>query len=187
MAVLSDGVVSLRPWAPGDARALHTAGQDPDIALRIPIAQPYTLAEAQAFIRHATPHGNSRDGLFRAITDARTGRLLGSISRYGPVRGIASFGYWLAPGARGRGAATRALRLMSDWTFATTDAVSLEVQVVVGNSASLRVAERAGYVQRALLQAQYNERGVWRDCVILARDRPGSTPGSGAPWPRLNH
>ena len=76
---------------------------------------------------------------------------------------------------------------MSDWTFATTDAVSLEVQVVVGNSASLRVAERAGYVQRALLQAQYNERGVWRDCVILARDRPGSTPGSGAPWPRLNH
>lgn len=75
------------------------------------------------------------------------------MTRHGPYGHRATFGYWLAPEARGRGAATRALRLVTDWTLRTTDAVRLDLYTMVGNDASERVAERAGYEREAVLRA----------------------------------
>lgn len=144
---------------------------DPDIAWRISIPQPYTVADAREFIaddKAFWQHG--RDAFF-AITDFNSGHLLGSISRHGPDDGTASFGYWLAAEARGRGFATRALRLISDWTLTSTGALLLEVKAVTDNLASAAVAERAGYTRVGILPADYNERGVIKDCVLFIRER----------------
>jgi len=52
--VLSDGVVTLRPWRPDDAQAVFKACQDPLIALHTYVPVPYTIEHAQGFIAHCT-------------------------------------------------------------------------------------------------------------------------------------
>ena len=89
---------------------------------------------------------------------------------------MAEFGYWLAPAARGRGIATRALRLITDWTLNSSDIIRLELYTHPDNDASGRVAERSGYVREGVRRAWYLDRkGNPEDAIfyVLVRgDRP---------------
>jgi RimJ/RimL family protein N-acetyltransferase len=151
--VLSDGVVTLRVWRRDDAPAVLAACQDPLIARFVPIPQPYVKEEARAFIEKTQRDWESGDEQAFAIVDAVTDELLGSISRHGPSGHRATFGYWLAPEARGRGVATRALRLIVDWTIATTNVIRFDLYTDVENDASGRVAERAGFEREGIRRA----------------------------------
>ena len=53
--------------------------------------------------------------------------------------------YWLAPGARGRHVASRALRLLADWAFSHLDLAVLLLEIHDTNEASKRVAVHAGF------------------------------------------
>jgi len=155
--VLADGVVALRAWEPEDAQAVFTACQDPLIARFTPLPMPYTEDAARQFVFRGRA-GWSNDEPSFAITDAATGAVVGSIARLRPSGHRAEFGYWLASPARGRGFATRALRLITAWTLETTDLIRLELFTHVENGASGRVAERAGYVREGLRRAWYLDR-----------------------------
>ena len=78
-------------------------------------------------------------------------------------------GYVVSPTARGRGVATEALRLLSDWAFRELDALRLELLISEENVASQRVAERCGYVQEGLLRSVYTKPGVREDTQIWSR------------------
>jgi RimJ/RimL family protein N-acetyltransferase len=171
---LSDGVVTLRPWRPEDAPAVFAACQDPLIVRFIPVPQPYTLAVAEQYIEMASAQTVGGVAAHFAIVDATDGSLLGSISRH-PLRGHhATFGYWLAPGARGHGVATRALRLIVDWTLATTEVIRLELYTEAENEASGRVAERAGFVREGTRLAWDLDRdGHPFDAIFYVRIRDG--------------
>jgi ribosomal-protein-alanine N-acetyltransferase len=150
---LTDGVVTLRAWRDDDAPAVFTACQDPLIARFIPIPQPYSEDDGRAFVelRRRDREGGDEQGF--AIVDPSSDELLGAISRHGPFGHRAMFGYWLAPHARGRGVATRALRLITDWTLATTDVIRLDLYTDVENDASGRVALRAGFAREGIRRA----------------------------------
>jgi RimJ/RimL family protein N-acetyltransferase len=63
-------------------------------------------------------------------------------------RETAEIGYWTAVAARGRGIAPAAVRAVTDWVFDAFARASLrQIMLVhdVGNPASCRVAEKAGY------------------------------------------
>jgi RimJ/RimL family protein N-acetyltransferase len=63
-------------------------------------------------------------------------------------RETAEIGYWTAVAARGRGVAPAAVRAVTDWVFDALAGTSLrQIMLVhdVGNPASCRVAEKAGY------------------------------------------
>ena len=151
--VLTDGVVTLRAWEPEDAPAVFAACQNPIISRFIPVPLPYTEEVARQFVVRRRADWNSNDERSFAVTDAVTGDVLGSIARHGPWGHRAQFGYWLAPSARGRGVATRALRLITDWTLETTDIIRLDLYTHPANHASGRVAERAGYVREGVRRA----------------------------------
>lgn len=151
---LSDGVVTLRMWRPEDAPAVFAACQDPLIGRFVPIPQPYRETDASSFIEMRLRDWDDvgpEQGF--AIVDASTDGLLGSISRHGPLGHRATFGYWLSEHARGRGVATRALRLIVEWTLATTDVIRLDLYTDVENDASGRVAERAGFEREGIRRA----------------------------------
>ena len=150
---LTDGVITLRPWWRDDAQAVFEACQDPEIARFIPIPQPYTLEDGAWFVAHVAEESAAGPSVHFAIVDALTDRLLGSISRHGPNGHRAMIGYWVAAEARGRGVATRAVRLLVDWTMATTDVIRLELYTDVANERSGRVALRAGFELEGIRRA----------------------------------
>ena len=162
----------LRPWRPADAPELLAVCQDPEIARWVTIPQPFLLRDADAFIQNTLTMWRDGTGAAFAIVDAATDRLLGAVTRFGPEGHQATFGLWLASDARGRGVGTRSLRLVADWTFATTAAIRLDSFIMVGNEASNRMVERAGFRREGVLRAwDLHHDGVPVDCVAYSRVR----------------
>jgi RimJ/RimL family protein N-acetyltransferase len=77
---------------------------------------------------------------------------------------VAQFGYWIAPGARGRGYATRAVVLLTGWLFGL-GAARVFLTIVEGNEASVAVARRAGFRYEGTMRAH----SVWNGerCDVL--------------------
>jgi len=138
---IRDDALLLRPLEATDVDLLVLALNDPDIARFIPgVPAPYTRSDAKAWIKRCAEVSRSGESEPFAIVDAETGLLLGSIELHfaGPT-----VGYWIAPEARGRGVATRALELVC----ASTDLRPLRLTTHPDNRASQRVAEKAGFVR----------------------------------------
>ncbi len=79
-----------------------------------------------------------------------------------------SVGYWLAPEARGRGVATRALRLAVAWAFAERGVELLELLAEPENEPSCRVAERGGFRREGVLRRYLPTPRGRRDVVIFS-------------------
>jgi RimJ/RimL family protein N-acetyltransferase len=150
----SDGVVLLRPWERGDAETLVEAlDGDPEIARWLDqVPQPYRRSDALAYI------GGLGESAF-AVTDARTGEVLGSVGvRFNETGDVGEIGYWLRESARKRGAMTRAVQLVSRWAF-ERGAARLQLRADVENVPSRRVAEQAGFrLEGVLRSAHWNAR-----------------------------
>jgi RimJ/RimL family protein N-acetyltransferase len=73
------------------------------------------------------------------------------VDRHDPGR--AEVGYWVGPWARGEGVAARALGLLSAWALGPLGLARLDLNASVSNAASLRVAERCGYVREGTLRS----------------------------------
>ena len=171
-ATLTIDELILRPWRASDAPEVYAVCQDPEIARWVTIPQPFTPADADAFIETALTMWRNGTGAPFAIVDAASGQLLGAVTRFGPEGHQATFGLWLAPDARGRGVGTRALRLVADWTFATTGAIRLDAFIMVGNEGSHRMVERAGFRREGVARSwDLHHGGVPVDCVVYSRIR----------------
>ena len=170
--MLSDGVVTLRPWSRDDAGFMAEANADPAIRRYNGVldrlghpAAPLSITGAEAVIdefalawRAFETTGTPSGGVAFAITDAESGELVGccGVDDWSKAD-VAQFGYWLAAGARGRGYATRAAILMTRWLF-ELGAARAFVTIVAGNEASVAVARRAGFVYEGTMRSH----GVWQ-------------------------
>jgi RimJ/RimL family protein N-acetyltransferase len=76
-------------------------------------------------------------------------------------------GYWVAPQARGRGVATAAVRLLSAAAFEQLDLIRLDLIVAVGNVASVRVAEKAGYTREGVMRSYLATKKNGRDDAVM--------------------
>ena len=87
--------------------------------------------------------------------DAGSDELLGAagIVRFERDERRCEIGYWLAPAARGRGVATRAVRILGDWAFASLPVDRIGITAEPGNRASCAVAERAGFTYEGVLRS----------------------------------
>jgi RimJ/RimL family protein N-acetyltransferase len=88
-------------------------------------------------------------------------------------------GYWVAAPARGRGVATRAVRLLSTWGLGPVGLPLLEIHVLPGNARSHAVARKAGFShagERLLpLRSRVEEFDIYalNAAGAAASDRPG--------------
>jgi RimJ/RimL family protein N-acetyltransferase len=166
----TDSVVVLRHWRESDVPQLVEACRDPEISRWTAAPDPYTAADARAWVRgEPLPKEPPGDRVSFAIADAQDDNhhLLGSISIQRIERGArGEIGYWLAPWARGRGAMARAVRLLARWSFEEFELRRVELVIAVENVASNRVAERAGFTREGVLRQYRENKGVWRDHVV---------------------
>ena len=170
--VLAVDEIVLRPWRPTDAADVLTACQDPEIAHWVDIPQPFLAAHADAFIESAITMSRDGTGAPFAIVEAATDRLLGAVTRFGPEGHQATLGCWVAPWARRRRIGTRSLRLVAEWTFATTPTFRLDAFIMVGNEPTERMVVLAGFQREGVLRAwEMTRDGVPVDCVVYSRLR----------------
>ena len=167
----------LRPWRHADAPAVLAACQDPEIARWVALADPFGPQDADAFVDDAMRMWREGTGTPFAVVDAATDRVLGAVTRFGPDGHLATFGCWVAPGARGRGIGRRSLGLLADWTFATTSTVRIDGYIMVGNETSERMLLGLGWQREGVLRAWHlRADGTPVDCVVYSLLRTDEGP-----------
>jgi RimJ/RimL family protein N-acetyltransferase len=170
--VLRDDVVVLRPWRDADVPAKFAAFSDPLVQrFSWPQTAPYTEADAWAHHReHERAWLAGTGAEFAAVEPTDDTALLGGASIYDieAGQGRACVGYWLAPHARGRGVATRAVLMLARWAFEDLKIQRLQLTCGPDNEASQRVAERCGFTREAVLRSHLPFKGGRRDTVVFS-------------------
>jgi RimJ/RimL family protein N-acetyltransferase len=131
-----------------------------DPVMRRWLRHPVTTAnEGRRMIQGRRADGEAGTGFSFAVLLAEPGvpgELVGSVS----IRGLdvaavsGEVGYWVSAPARGRGIAARAVDAVCGWAFGLQRQRPLErLELIhsVGNHASCRVAEKAGFAFSAVL------------------------------------
>ncbi|MBM0279170.1 GNAT family N-acetyltransferase [Micromonospora tarensis] len=150
--VLTDQVVALRPLAPDDAAVMYRLHSRPEVVANQAPPVPPTREAIERRCRLARSGWLTGEIARLLITDVASGEPAGScgLSYTDVAAGEASVGYALLPEWRGRGYATRAVRLLAGWAFGSTGIARLTAGTVPDNTASHRVLERVGFQREGL-------------------------------------
>ncbi len=148
-AILTDGEMRLRPFVAADAPMIERVRTDETINRWMSILP----RPAEDFLRWADEGRRTGSILFFAVCETADDAPLGGVATSTDADLRAGMGYWLLPEGRGRGLATRALRLLSAHLLEETACERCELWVDAENAASRRVAERAGYTFEGLLRS----------------------------------
>lgn len=166
--------LALREYRADDAPLVRSAATDPYIVATTTVpADAHDAAVADYVERQRR---RARDGSGHAFVvaclddDVAVGHVFVSADEIDAGR--ARVGYWVGPDHRGRGVATQALGLLVDWCDETLAVPRLWCAIEPGNAASLRVAERQGFVREGVMRAWAEIDGTRRDLWQLARVRP---------------
>ncbi|OEU91441.1 GNAT family N-acetyltransferase [Streptomyces oceani] len=143
---IRDSLVQLRPLAHRDADRYAEGTRDGDVLryAHLPLSE-YTAEIVRQLVDTVVAEG-LREGtlLVLTIADAVTDEFLGSVVLFDVREDRAEVGFWLAPWARGRGVAGRALDLVSGLAR-TAGLTALEARTLPENAASRRLLERGGF------------------------------------------
>ena len=145
---LSDGVVTLRAKTRADVEAIAAAAADPEIPRWTLVPVPYRREDALGWIAATELELEAGIAITWLAVDAED-RLLAGIGLMGidRERGVGEIGYWVAREARGRGVATRAVRLVCGWAAGELGLTTLELVIHEDNAPSHAVARSAGFTQ----------------------------------------
>jgi RimJ/RimL family protein N-acetyltransferase/8-oxo-dGTP pyrophosphatase MutT (NUDIX family) len=176
---LTDGEVTLRPFVEAHIAA-HVEGEDDETRLWFGQPGPSTYDGMVEVVDRW--RREREEGARFTFAIEHDGILVGGVEAR--ARGDVTFlSWWISEGQRGRGYATRAVRVLVDHAIEHLGARRVQAEVDPRNAASLRVAARAGLrregVQR--MEPGMADRADATGVVILARlasDPPLSDPQS---------
>jgi RimJ/RimL family protein N-acetyltransferase len=164
-----DPGLSLRPWRASDAGAVRSAFDCPDIQ-RWHVRRLDDVDEARAWIADWPKRWADETAVSWAVVDDRDEPIgqagLRNISLF---EAHAAVSYWVAPAARGRGVAGRALHTLTRWSFDTVGLHRLSLQHSTGNAASCRVATKAGYAYEGTQRGSMLHADGWHDGHVHSR------------------
>ena len=173
---LCTGRLQLRPLRAGDFAAIRDAREHPASA---PFVNPLPAADGDALVQLVEDARRAHTRLHLAITDAPETEYLGEIVLFlrtaeAGESGIGEIAYVVAPHARGRGVATTALRLLSEWALTALRLERLQLSIPADDAASHRVADKAGFRYEGILRSTKVIRGERIDSAMYSR-LPGDT------------
>ncbi|HWG99395.1 MAG TPA: GNAT family N-acetyltransferase [Pilimelia sp.] len=179
------GPVWLRPPGEADLDAIVAACQDPEAHRWIPLPRPYQRHHAQLWVQEHAPQRWARgEGVTYVLADAADRYVGGMELRlHGTDPARADVGFLAAPAARGRGYVPAALDALCRWAFAALGVVRVEWRAYLGNDASRRAAEKAGFTLEGTCRARLVYRDERRDCLLGARLATDPIPAAPATGP----
>jgi [ribosomal protein S5]-alanine N-acetyltransferase len=175
VSLARDGIRLVRLSAE-HAGGMEALAQDPDVQRNTYVPVPPPAGYGRTWVERyeeARVEG-SREAF--AILDERDGSFLGFAAavRVDDDAREAELGYVVAREARGRGVASIALGVLTDWCFKRR-LERIELRIDSTNKASMRVAERCGYTHEGTLRSMHFKQGMRSDVAVysrLASDRP---------------
>jgi len=136
--------------------------------LRDSFPHPYTLADAQYF-KDLVNTGDL--GTVFALFDDDTFIGVGSIIPH-EGEGAAELGYWLGEPFWGKGFATAAAQQLLTYAFQELDFQKVYAYVFAYNPASMRVLEKVGFTEEAILAQSTLKEGEYYDEYRFSINRP---------------
>ena len=167
---LADEQVVLRPWDEADVPQQLEAFRDP-LFLTHSDWQPLSADEARRRLGDQEESRLRGEQIELAVVDDEDAAVLlggASLSWVNEKDRRASLGYWLAPAARGRGVASRSVRLIARWAFETLHLARLEITCGPDNLGSQHVAQRCGFTREGVLRSHLPFKGARRDAVVFS-------------------
>ena len=164
---LGTGDVWLRPYRRDDLDDLVRELSDPEVPRWTNVPPNYGRDEGEAFLGQAEAQRLAGRALTLAIGDPLQGAV--GLTDVDWRERRAEVGYWVAASARGRGLASLAVRLLSDWALAQAGLERLDLYANPANEASQRVAEKAGYTREGLLRELRYRQGERETLYVFSR------------------
>ncbi|MEU7907789.1 GNAT family N-acetyltransferase [Actinoplanes sp. NPDC049118] len=165
---LSAGGLTLRPPDHRDLSRIVASRSDPDVVRWFAVPQPYTEADAGEHVGRNVPGRWARgaEAVFAIAdeADAYAGSVDLRIRPEDPS--VGEVGFLVSPWARGRGYAPAAIRAVCGWGFEALGLARIQWRAEVGNHASRRAAEKAGFTVEGVLRQALEINGLRRDCWV---------------------
>jgi RimJ/RimL family protein N-acetyltransferase len=153
---ITRGLITLRKPHLDDTQAVFDGCQDPLIPRFTAISTDYSMAHALDYVQRTDAsvrtqrelpfvieYGNGDDRVFAGTI---------SFHSLSVKNSVGELGYWMTSSMRGKGIATTAARMLTDYGFATIGFKRIEAIVDRDNVASLKLLESAGYQREGLLR-----------------------------------
>jgi RimJ/RimL family protein N-acetyltransferase len=152
---LTDGVVTLRPLRVADVDDTFALRSREDVSARSVAVTGIDRALIEQLCANSDARWLAGERASLTIRDAATDAYAGEIGFFysDPQVQQAMIGYSLAPEWRGRGYASRAVRLVTAWAFDQVGIARLTAGTAPDNVASQRVLEAAGFTREAYQRA----------------------------------
>jgi RimJ/RimL family protein N-acetyltransferase len=153
---ITRGLITLRKPHLDDTQAVFDGCQDPLIPRFTAVPADYSMAHALDYVQRVDAslrtqrelpfvieYGNGDDRVFAGTI---------SFHSLSVKNSVGELGYWMTSSMRGKGIATTAARMLTDYGFATIGLKRIEAIVDRDNVASLKLLESAGYQREGLLK-----------------------------------
>jgi RimJ/RimL family protein N-acetyltransferase len=145
---LQDEDLLLRQGTEADVQAISDVCSEPDIRTLMEWDDELPdESEARRNIERADRSWEEGSWAVFRIVDKAAGKVVGGVNLRLGEHDVAEVSYFLSRAARGRGFATRAVRLVSRRAF---EQLGIELRSHPDNEASVRVAERAGFTREGV-------------------------------------
>ena len=153
---LTRGLVTLRKPEIKDTQAVFDGCQDPLIPRFTAISANYSMAHALDYVQRVDASLRTQRELPLVIEygNGDDRQFAGTISFHSisVKNSVGEIGYWMSESMRGKSIATTAVRMLTDYGFATIGFKRVEAMVDIENIASTKLLASAGYQREGLLR-----------------------------------
>jgi ribosomal-protein-alanine N-acetyltransferase len=159
----------LRQWQSGDEKSLVENANNYKIwkNLKDVFPYPYTISDANEWIKIAVDSSET----YAIAVDGKAVGGIGILLKDDIYRKNAEIGYWLGENYWGKGIISAAIAEIVDYTFRNYAVYRIYAGVFEYNLASMRVLEKAGFHQEAVLKKSLVKEGKLFDEHIFVKFR----------------
>lgn len=171
MLIEGEREIHLVTWNESHFHQLCPIANNPKIAmnLRDNYPQPYTIHDARHWIEYNYKFNPVQN--FAIEFEGKLAGAIGAEQGKDELRTNMELGFWVGEPFWGKGIATEAVKLYTDYVFDKFDIQRIYAQVFDFNGKSMSVLEKAKYIPEAILKKGFIKRGTVGDLFQYVRVR----------------